>query len=410
MPSAFPRPLELIAWHEGRVLARCALRKGRYGIGRDQRNHIVLDAPAISGKHAQLTLESESEIFLEDLGSANGTTVDGQPLAERTRVTTEARIEIGQTALEFQRAGLPPAAYDHLPEGLRQARRYQRGEVIGRRKDAVIHAARDLVLDREVALRTMLPESQARTAEVLRFIRTVQIASQLQHPNILPVHDLGLDEDRRLFCTTRFIDGEPLAAILDRIADGDRSTLERYPFSTLLSIFDKACDAVAFAHSRDVVHCALRPESITVGGFGKVFVESWSSARIFAAGEDRVRAVAIETPPPLCHYTAPEQAVGAGREIDQRTDVYALGGILHRIVTLSDPLDAETPRARPHWPAGSQPEYLAEVAAKALNTARADRHESVLALQQAIAGWQEEPHSTARHPTFWKQVTGMLRL
>ncbi len=404
MPFAFHRPLELVARHEGRLLARCAMRGGSYLIGRDRRSDIVLEAPSISGRHARLIVASESEIYLEDLGSATGTSVDGQTAAGRTRLSSAARIGIGAAALEFQRAGLPPAAFEQLPDGFFGPRRYARGDAVGHGRDATIYAAHDLVLDREVALRVMLPESQAPTADALRFIRTVQVNSQLQHPNILPIYELGMDEDRRLFYTTRFIEGEPLADILERIAAGDRSTLERHRFPALLSIFQKTCDAVAFAHSRGVVHCALRPESITVGSYGKVFVVNWTHAKILASG---LRAVGLETPPPLSHYTAPEQAVGASDEIDARSDVYALGGILHRIVTLTDPLDS--PRCpRPHWPAGDLPAFLIQTAKDAMSTARADRHGSVLDLQRELLEWRGE--AAARHEPLWKHLTGMLRL
>ena len=189
------------------------------------------------------------------------------------------------------------------------------------------------------------------------------------------------------------------------------------------------CDAVAYAHSRGVIHCTLRPEIITVGRFGEVFVNNWGLAKLFTReGEDapRVEAPAAGAEPGLSRYTAPEQAEGALEDIDPRTDIHALGGILFRILTLRDPITGETeselldqalserlpPAALPpcpHWPGEKLPDALASTAMKALSLARDDRHATVRKLQQEISTWQEGTAAgSAESGGLWKGISGLL--
>jgi serine/threonine protein kinase len=255
----------------------------------------------------------------------------------------------------------------------------------------------------------------------------------MAHPGILPVFELGLNEEGRLFFTTRFIESESLASILKRLANGDERALDRYHFFHLLQIWQKVCDTIAFAHSRGVVHNALTPEVIEVGRYGEVFITQWSLALVQSEpfGDARhVRAPESTAPAPLSPYTAPEQAAGLLHEIDVRTDVFALGGLLYRLLLLRDPLSGDsddalleaalnasaTPPAvvaksapGPHWPRGRFPEFPAAVAMKALSYAREDRHQTVGELQHELEAWQESSSTGADLGALWKQFTGLLR-
>ena len=432
-PNSLAHPLEAVILHEGRPLARCVLRRGRYVIGQDRRNEIMVDAPSVSAKHAQLTVEGDGEFILEDLGSANGTIVNERLTRGPTPVTLDCRIVIGSTTLEFQRGGLPATIFQHLPAGFLGAQRYVVGEVIVQGSTSTIYEARDLSLDRAVAMKIILPESQAKPGYLLRFIREAQIAAQLQHPGILPIYDLGLDEQRRLYSTTRFVEGDSLAGILDTLAVPSEAETPRPTFGALLSIFQKICDAVAYAHSRGVVHCTLRPEIITVGRFGEVFVNNWGLAKLVVFdGEtaSRVQAPEAGAEPALSRYTSPEQAEGALDDIDTRTDIHALGGLLFRILTLRDPISGETESALleqalsprdppsvvlanqppcPHWPGDKLPDYLVASAMKGLSLNRDDRHPTVRTLQQEIAAWQEGTNEGGTDAAkLWKGFTGLL--
>ena len=429
MPSSLTHPLEAVICHDGRPLARCVLRRGRYLIGQDRKNEIVVDAPSVSAKHAQLTIEGDDTFFLEDLGSANGTRVNGQPAHGATPITLACHIELGSTTLEFQRSGLPASIFQYLSPDFMGAQHYEVGDLIVQGSTSSIHEARDVSLNRVVAMKIMLPESQAKPGHVLRFVREAQIAAQLQHPGILPIHELALDGQHRLYSITRFVEGDSLDTILDRLASGENADAPRHSLATLIGIFQKICDAVACAHSRGVVHCTLRPEIITVGRFGEVFVNSWGLAKLFPLDDEnapRVEAPDASAEPALSRYCAPEQAEGALEDIDTRTDIHALGGILFRILTLRDPITGETeselleqalsPREAPasqppcpHWPGGKLPEPLAAIAMKALSLSRDDRHATVRKLQHDIAAWQEGAAAgSGESGGLWKGFTGLL--
>ncbi len=427
------RPLEAVFYADGRQLARCLIRRGRYVIGHDTKNEIIVNEPSISGAHARLSVQSDDEIFIEDLDSANGTFVDGIAAFGATRLRFDSEIELGAVELRFERGRLPAAIFHELSPSFLQRQRYELGEVIVQGSTSTIYQARDTSLERDVALKMMLPESQREPAAVLRFVREAQITGQIAHPNILPIYELGMNEKGHLFLTTRFIEGESLGSILERLAGGDERALERHSFIGLIGIWQKVCDAVSFAHSRGVVHNALTPDVIDVGRYGEVFVTQWSLALVQSeefGNTKHVRAPVSTAAPPLSPYTAPEQAACLVHDIDARTDVFALGGMLYRILTLRDPLQGETENAlleaalnanaappavvtrdapRPHWPRGRLPEFPSAVAMKALSYAREDRQPSVAELQREIAAWQEGAASGADLGTLWKQFTGLLR-
>ena len=431
--STSRRPLEAVFYLEERQLARCLIPRGRYVIGQEGRNEIVVDEPSVSGLHARLDVESDDEIYLEDLGSANGTFVDGQIASGATRLSFASDVRLGAVAMRFERGWLPAALFHELPATFLRPQRYDLGEIIVQGRTSTIYRAHDTSLLREVALKMMLPASQREPSAVLRFVREVQITGQIPHPGILPVYELGLNPDGRLFFTTRFIEGESLASILTRLAAGDERAIERYSLHALLGIWQKVCDTVAFAHSRGVVHNALTPEVIEVGRFGEVFVTQWSLALVQSEpfGDTRhVSAPESTAPAPLSPYTAPEQAAGLHHEIDLRTDVFALGGLLYRMLTLRDPLRSETEHELleaalnasvappvtfaktapgPHWPRGRFPEFPAAVAMKALSYSREERHQSVPDLQREITAWQQGAASGADLGALWKQFPGVRR-
>ena len=428
MPHSTRLALEVIIRHAGRTIGRCLARRGRYIIGQDKKNEIVVNAESVSGRHARLTVLSETEFFIEDLESANGVAVDGERVESGRQFGLESVVTLGEATLEFQRGGLPAIVFLHLPEGCLRFPRYRIGEVIVQGSTSAIFSAYDTALCRDVAMKVMLPESQSHSGQALRFIREAQIAGQLQHPGILPVYEFGLDDESRLVSVTRFVEGESFASLLDAVAAAESP---QPGLGRLIGIFLKACDALAFAHSRGVIHCALNPEAITVGRFGEVFVGGWGLARIRPAGEGAPPLVSAPAPPEepsLTRYTTPEQAEGSFDAIDARTDIHALGAILYRLITLRDAVTGETdeelldqalsPRPAPgavqakqpscpHWPAGKLPEGLAAIAMKALSVDREERHASVGDLQREITAWREGA-SSGEHGNLWKQFSGML--
>ncbi len=411
------RQLELVVRFEGRILSRTLIRRGRYVIGQDRKNEIVVDQDSISSRHARLTVVTETEIFIEDFGSANGTFVDGNHAAGLVPLTFESKVELGQCTLEFQRAGLPAAVFGHMPNGFLRSQRYQFGEIVVQGRTSTIYEAHDTALNRDIALKMMLPESQENPANVLRFIREAQITSQLQHPNIPPIYELSIDDDGHLYYTTRFVEGDTLASVLTGLQMANEEIRQRFPLSALISIFEKVCDGIAFAHAHGVIHSAITPDNITIGTYGEVFVMGWAYATLLpeppdiTADEARIRVHAPEASgsAPLTAYSAPLQASATPVGVTEKVDIYALGGVLYKILFLQDPIVAQSETelvgrimagqitapaaharvARPHWPGGRLPDYLAAVAMRALSLAKEDRPSSVLSMQKKVHAWQQ---------------------
>ena len=245
--------------------------------------------------------------------------------------------------------------------------RYEVGPIIARGGMGVIHQARDLNSRRVVALKLLPRDMPCPREDVLRFIREGQLTSQLEHPNIVPVHDIGLDESGVVYYTMKLVEGRTLTSILIGIRKSDAVTLAEYPLARLLNIFQKVCDAVAFAHSKGVVHRDLKPDNIMVGSFGEVQVMDWGLARILCAMEeaeedagerratwaDRERMQQQEDGPIPTDdfgdtlktisgrimgtpgFLAPEQIVqDTARRPGVKADVYSLGAVLYAILTL----------------------------------------------------------------------------
>jgi serine/threonine protein kinase len=254
------------------------------------------------------------------------------------------------------------------------ATRYRLVERIGRGGMGVVFLAEDQTLGRRVALKVLdLPDEDGDLAG--RLLCEARIVAQLEHPGIVPVHDAGTLPDGRVFYAMKFVQGRSLAEHAQLLA----STPDR------LRIFQKLCDAVAFAHSRRVLHRDLKPENVMIGPSGEVLVMDWGVAKLLrdpaggaapapvpessAAGELRPGTrdgAVIGTP----GYMSPEQARGESTRIDARTDVFALGMILRFLLA---------------GEAGSIPAPLAAVCAKATRADALGRYASVASLAADVA-------------------------
>ena len=209
-----------------------------------------------------------------------------------------------------------------------------------------IYRVRDTTLLCEVAMKMLEPDSEYDTDRIERFVEEAQITSQLDHPNIVPVHELGTDESGRVFFTMKYVRGVSLHEWLlepsreigssERLADG-------------LEILMKVCDAVSFAHARGVIHRDLKPANIMIGEFGEVYVMDWGLALIrgdvIQTTRDREQNARIERRIGTPAYMAPEAASGRAMECDERTDVFGLGAVLYQIVTGMTPFERDPHQA-----------------------------------------------------------------
>jgi len=310
---------------------------------------------------------------------------------------------------------------------------------------ATIYLAEDTQLQRRVALKVLrLPEVSSDLSA--RMWREARVIARLEHPSIVPVHDVGELPDGRVFYVMKFVQGRRL----DQYADAENELPNR------LRIFQKICEAVAFAHANGVIHRDLKPENIMVGAFGEVLVMDWGLAKIAAEGgrqsaegegwrvksegrgakgegrevkgeERKVREekydsvngkLSIPTAQETLHgtvmgtpaYMAPEQKSGEIDQIDQRTDVYALGAILKFLlgrseVGLSHDMATNSPMLERESPASPKiPKSLAAIYDKAMREDKAKRYATALDLANdierfltglSVSSYQENPFEIA---------------
>ncbi|MHC5081531.1 MAG: serine/threonine-protein kinase, partial [Planctomycetota bacterium] len=224
--------------------------------------------------------------------------------------------------------------------------RYRPGAEIGKGGLGRVVAGRDTVLDREVAIKEMLPGSDPLLAK--RFMREGEIAGRLSHPNVIPVHDIGVREEEGgktpYFVMTRIV-GRDLGEIICAVENNEGTARHDFSRPRLLRIFQDVCLAMAYAHHHGVVHRDLKPANVMVGHFGEVYVVDWGLAKVMGQKEDPlapgIPAVRMDdgeaggegktvSPTPAYtmegevlgtpSYMSPEQADGRVEAIDERSD------------------------------------------------------------------------------------------
>jgi len=270
-----------------------------------------------------------------------------------------------------------------------------------------VRQAFDGVLQRRMAAKTLHERTYEHLVLVHGFLREAQVTGQLDHPNIVPIYELGRDTTGELYFTMKLVEGHSLKAEIRRTGAHDPEALR-----ARLEIFVKVCDALAFAHSRGVLHLDIKSANVMVGGFGQVYLMDWGGAQLLppppgADTEHWVRDSLPPLPPDAMQglvfgtpaYMSPEQA-SAGREpVDERADVFSMGALLYEIMTGRPPYQAATPHeglalARaveivspdrlPGPPLLPYPRELVRIVMKALQREPADRYASVGALQADI--------------------------
>ncbi len=233
-----------------------------------------------------------------------------------------------------------PAIGIRLPRQPVADRYVQEGQ-IARGGMSTVLRVRDRSLLRETALKRLETDLAVRDEHILRFLLEAQVTGQLDHPNIVPIHELGRDEDGTLYFTMKMVEGRTLAELIREYGDG---RLEPDRLAELLQVLIKVCEALSFAHSRGVIHRDVKPSNIMVGHFGQVYIMDWGVARILPLSEDTgserrvaVSAMAELDPPGSIigspAYMAPEQVEGLHEAIDARTDVFSLGATLYQVLT-----------------------------------------------------------------------------
>jgi len=279
--------------------------------------------------------------------------------------------------------GSGPSAHDiveQLLAGAPARPRYRREEQIGRGGMGTIHRVWDESLRRQLAMKVMRPpdeggdatrsasrsgtaggapgagdavaEASATSGDraLSRFLDEALVTGQLDHPGIVPVHELGVDAEGRVFFTMKLVKGRNLKTIFELVSAGE----EGWTVNRAVGVIHRVCEAVAYAHSKGVIHRDIKPANVMVGRFGETYLMDWGLARVMQRPESVVPVEspgAAALPPPAADapdswlfssdgtiigtpaYMSPEQARGEIEKVDERSDIYSLGALLYHLLS-----------------------------------------------------------------------------
>ena len=277
----------------------------------------------------------------------------------------------------------------------------------------------DPSLNRVVALKVIHPHLMTMPALVNRFVEEAQIQANLQHPNIVPIHEIGRLEDNRPFFTMGLVQDDPYSEQIDAVHKAASAT-QWHPtpngttFRDLIHTFHQVCVTVAFAHAQGVIHRDLKPDNILIGRFGQVLVVDWGLAKFIGASDENESTLEqIDTLRPRVGsnqtqvgsvsgtpaYMSPEQARGEAKKLGPPTDVYALGAILYQILSGNAPFKGSSSAAileqvRKHGPKDNLvldkiPPPLRALCQSAMERNQAERTLSAQGLAQGLKDWLE---------------------
>jgi WD40 repeat protein/serine/threonine protein kinase len=271
---------------------------------------------------------------------------------------------------------------------------------IGRGGMGTVYRGRQRSLDRDVALKQLLERHES---EEFRqsFVTEARVTGWLDHPNIVPVYDFSQSLEGDPLFAMKLIHGTSWNETLNELKVGEQ--LEKQ-----LKVLVAVCNGVAFAHSRSIVHCDLKPENIMVGDFGEVLVMDWGLALNVAphdqeGEQNRARhKLELKEPSGTPFYMPPELAEGRGKGVGVWTDIYLLGGILYRILSGKPPHNGDSlmavievaSKSEPPDFADDCPDELKNTCRRSLSKDPKDRHETVLEFQRELQNFLEHREST----------------
>lgn len=268
---------------------------------------------------------------------------------------------------------------------------------------AVLQTCKDKNLGRTVVMKVLHKQFSKNEHMRARFLREARVTAQLQHPNTVPVYEIGHDLEGRLFFTMKRVEGETLREIMEQQTLGEQQAIETYNLDRMLGVIIQVCNALAYAHAHGVVHRDVKPENIIIGTFGEVMLLDWGVAKVWAMDDEEDQLTMeyqeltdVGQRPGTPLYMSPEQ-VRSGSIIDARTDVYSIGVVLYEILTLKEPLRGEkvhetfekivsevpVPPAK-RTPDRQVPHVLAAIAMKALEKDPKDRFQTMSELIDAL--------------------------
>ena len=298
----------------------------------------------------QATLTSQ----LSEKMDLNRQTIDLEDITDDPEPTSTISLDSGVFLEKEDQTGSEPTEAIVPLESELMAGRYRDLGLLGKGGMGEVRRVRDTLLHRTLAMKIMHSRMMSKPRYVSRFVEEAQIEAQLQHPNIVPVHDIGTLEDGRQYFTMKQIRGTEFSEKIREIHEAStkdrwRSSEDGTTFRDLIRIHQTVCETVAYAHAQGVIHRDLKPENIMLGGFGEVLVVDWGLAKLLGREEaewspedevlesDRSKNDAHKTQMGSVagtpYYMAPEQAYGHTDKVGTATDVYTLGAILYEILS-----------------------------------------------------------------------------
>ena len=309
---------------------------------------------------------------------------------------------------------LYPLQTDHLNID----ERYLIKEKIGEGGAKVIYRATDLRTSRDIAF-AKITETKSKHKDLQEsFLREAQFGASLQHPNIMPIYDIGLDEEGQAFFTMKLMGSDHLG-----------KALKTLNLSSLLEVYIKTCEAIAFAHSKSILHLDLKPENILMGQFGEVLVADWGLAKLRTVDDLETKSSLEDHHLKLSHVTlsgsisgtpgfmAPEQIDKSLNPKDKRTDIYALGAILYTLLTKEISIDetdfskykTRLSQGNITKPSERSPQFniplsLEAICLKAMNNNAQDRYQNVAELIEDIQAYQHGFATKAEDANLFKVI------
>ena len=296
----------------------------------------------------------------------------------------------------------------------------------------------DLDIGRRVAVKRLLPDARS-DAAILRFADEVRVVGRLEHPAIVPIYDVGIDDDGMHYAVMKYVEGDTLESIIEKLKAGDPATVERFSQEYRVQIFLTIVQAVRYAHDQGIIHRDLKPTNIMIGGHGEVQVIDWGIAKEITRSEgndSKLRKALSATLPadserliktndgallgtPL--YMSPEQARGETDSLDEQSDVFSLCLLFLELMSLHHPLSDKksvhevvhtlgnvpftTAKLRPFALKHGTPIQYAYVACKGLAFDRSERIPSLADLERKLLDVQRGAIGVVCHVTLTKRLS-----
>lgn len=416
-----PEDLPVIAAAVDRMLARTAGDQARF---LDSLGFEVVESLQEAVRTAVDSLLQDDQTCLAGAGNRDDTTAWAPASARADAAPVNGQVETAP----------PPAAPG--TDRYRYVRNHAAGGL------GVVNVAWDEELGREVALKEIRPEHASKPRARGRFLREAEVNANLEHPGIVPVYSLGTHPDGRPYYAMRLVQGETLQDALERLRESVANPIDWLArLRPLVRSLIVVCDAIEYAHSRNVLHRDLKPANVLLGKFGETLIIDWGLAKVRGkpdddppADSDSLASSVAEDPLVLHHSTddpvttlagetlgsppfmSPEQAATRHHELTQATDVYALGATLYAVLTGQPPVRGGTRKdvlarviagdiapARQVNPIVPRP--LEAVCRKAMALKPADRYPSARALADDLERWlDDQPVSVCRDPAFTRAL------